>query len=119
MNVNRIIGRYINFQVNPVRSGFLYGIFLSIILILVLLFLWLFFVMLEMFGVDTRSIAAGAGFVVLPFIVLLGFPWSFWIVTSFDMYLLGMVSGLVFNGAIIGSIVGYLIKIKNQKSNRS
>ena len=118
MHVNRFIGRYINFQVNPGQSGFLYGIYLSIFLVLVLLFLWLFFVVLEMFGVDTRSVAAGAGFIVLPLIVLLGFPWSLWIVTSFDMYLLGIVSGLVFNGAIIGSIVGYLIKIKSKKGNR-
>lgn len=117
--MNRIIGRYINFQVDPVRSGFLYGIYLSIILIVFLLFLWLFFVVLEVFGVDARSVAAVAGFVVLPFIVLLGFPWSFWFIISFDMYLLGMVIGLIFNGAIIGSIAGYLIKIKNQKSDSS
>jgi len=113
--MNRFIKRYICFKEAPVKSGMIYGVYIASLCILFVLFLWLFFVVLEMFGVDTRSVAAIAGFIVLPIIVLLGYPWSFWFMSHDEMALFGIFISLIVNAAIIGSLIGYWIKLKNQK----
>lgn len=93
----------------------LYGASLSLGLILLLLIVWLFLGMLETLGVDMRTAGAIVGFIVLPVIVLLGFPWSF-LVSWSDGFVFGLIAGLVINGVLIGMLAGYWVKYKNRKS---
>ena len=110
------LSKYIDYSANPIRSGMLSGVGLAIKAILIASAIGAFLVLLEKSTDGVGGAGGIIGFFVLPLFAVASAPWSFYIVKygDDDIFIFGIVAGLLINGILLGSAYGVYRAIKEK-----
>lgn len=110
-----------DFDNAPIWSGLLCGVLIALGTISVVGLLALCLVLVEKISGSTGGAGGIVGFVIFPIAMLLGFPWSIWILqrSGADNFLFGIAAGLLINGVIGGLALGIANKFKKTRRTKS
>ncbi len=106
-----------NTDVNPVAGYMLAGIGVAVVLLLCVGALILATYMAAKASDDFSGAGGVIGFLLVPFVGLVGAPWSLLMLgsKSTPLIMAGVIAGPLINGAIVGAIRGYLVERRRDR----
>lgn len=112
-----VIRRRVNTAANPVSAYSLIGIGVAATLLLLSGAAVVALSMAARISGDGSGIGGLVGFVIIPIVGFAGVPWSVLIARSGSnsMFLFGVIAGPLINGALIGSIRGYVATLRKNR----